>query len=33
MEDMVHDEQLIYRKMIRQVEDKKFGTITTSALL
>ncbi len=30
MEDMVHDEQLIYRKMIRQVEDKKFGTITTS---
>ena len=30
MEEMVHDKQLIYRKMIRTVEDSRFGAITTS---
>ena len=30
IEEMAHDEQLIYRKMIRPVEDSRFGTITAS---
>lgn len=30
VEDMVHDEQLIYRGMIREVVDRKFGTIKMS---
>lgn len=28
IEDMVHDEQLIYRKMIRKVQDNRFGEMT-----
>lgn len=28
IEEMVHDEQLIHRGMVRQVEDKKLGTMT-----
>ena len=30
IEDMVKDPQLKYRKMIREVEDKRFGTVTMS---
>ena len=30
IEDMVKDPQLKHRKMIRDVEDKRFGTVTMS---